>query len=135
MDKQLIKVAKELNIGMVALVEFLNSRGFDVENKPNAKLSDEMYNASVSKFSDSKAEKLKADQLAFGNQRPQAPKHQQNHHHTHHHAGDIRTSATIAPERNFIKEDNDVDVIERAHVVRTHYPHENASGHHAQHVK
>ena len=66
MERQLIKVAKELNIGMGSIVEFLTDKGFDVENKPNAKLSDGMYDALMKKFSDSKAEKQKADQLVIG---------------------------------------------------------------------
>ena len=66
MERQLIKVAKELNVGMGTVVEFLTDKGFDVENKPIAKISDDMYGALVKKFSDSMAEKQKADQLVFG---------------------------------------------------------------------
>lgn len=66
MERQLIKVAKELNIGMGTIVEYLTDKGFDVENKPNAKLSDGMYDALMKKFSDSKAEKQKADQIVIG---------------------------------------------------------------------
>ncbi len=66
MERQLIKVAKELNIGMGSIVEYLTDKGFDVENKPNAKLSQGMYDALMKKFSDSKAEKLQADQIVIG---------------------------------------------------------------------
>ncbi|MBK6946824.1 MAG: translation initiation factor IF-2 [Haliscomenobacter sp.] len=43
MTKSLVKIAKELNVGTTSIVEFLNNSGFDIENKPNAKITDEMY--------------------------------------------------------------------------------------------
>ena len=67
MDIQLIKVAKELNVGMGTIVEFLSDKGFSIDNKPNARVNEEMHSALLKKFSDSKAEKEKADQLSFGN--------------------------------------------------------------------
>ena len=78
MERQLIKVAKELNVSLQAVVEQLHDKGFDIESKPNAKVTDAMYDAVVKKFSDSKAEKLKADQLVIGT-RPmhQTPPQQQ----------------------------------------------------------
>jgi translation initiation factor IF-2 len=78
MERQLIKVAKELNVSLQAVVEQLHDKGFDIESKPNAKVTDAMYDAVVKKFSDSKAEKQKADQLVIGT-RPmhQTPPQQQ----------------------------------------------------------
>jgi translation initiation factor IF-2 len=66
MERQLIKVAKELNVGMGTIVEYLHEKGFDVDNKPIAKISDGMYDALAKKFSDSRAEKEKADQIVIG---------------------------------------------------------------------
>jgi translation initiation factor IF-2 len=66
MERQLIKVAKELNVGMGTVVEYLLEKGFDVENKPIAKISDSMYDTLTRKFSDSKAEKEKADLIVIG---------------------------------------------------------------------
>jgi translation initiation factor IF-2 len=66
MERQLIKVAKELNVGMETVVKFLTEKGFEVENKPIAKISDDMYGTLVKKFSDSMAEKQKADQIVIG---------------------------------------------------------------------
>jgi translation initiation factor IF-2 len=66
MERQLIKVAKELNVGMGTVVEYLLEKGFDVENKPIAKISDSMYDTLTRKFSDSKAEKAKADLIVIG---------------------------------------------------------------------
>ena len=66
MERQLIKVAKELNVGMGTVVEFLQGKGFEIENRPISKVTDSMYDALSKKFSDSKADKEKADQIAFG---------------------------------------------------------------------
>ena len=66
MAKRLIKVAKELNVGKDTLVEYLNNNGFDIENKPTSKVTDEMYNSLLKEFSESIAIKEKADQLVIG---------------------------------------------------------------------
>jgi translation initiation factor IF-2 len=66
MERQLIKVAKELNVGMGTVVEFLTGKGFEIDNRPISKVTDPMYDALSKKFSDSKADKEKADQIAFG---------------------------------------------------------------------
>jgi translation initiation factor IF-2 len=43
MAKNLVKVAKEFNVGSSTIVEHLLDKGFEIGNKPNAKVSDEMY--------------------------------------------------------------------------------------------
>lgn len=72
MDKRLVKVAKELNVGTSTIVEHLTSRGFEVDNKPTAKISEEMYNDLLKEFQGSIAVKEQADQLIIGNR----PSHQ-----------------------------------------------------------
>lgn len=47
---RLIKVAKELNVGTSVLVNFLKRKGFDIIDKPTAKLSAEMYQALLKEF-------------------------------------------------------------------------------------
>jgi len=66
MAKRLIKIAKELNVGTATIVEFLIGSGFEIENKPTSKVSDEMYNALLQEFSNSMAIKEKADKLVIG---------------------------------------------------------------------
>jgi len=63
---RLIKLAKELNVGTSTIVDYLTANGYEIENKPTAKVSDEMYNELVREFGDSIAEKEKADQLVLG---------------------------------------------------------------------
>ncbi|MDG2449458.1 MAG: translation initiation factor IF-2 N-terminal domain-containing protein, partial [Saprospiraceae bacterium] len=66
MSKRLVKIAKELNVGTSTIVEYLTNAGFEVENKPTAKISDEMYSELTKQFSKSMELKEKADQLIIG---------------------------------------------------------------------
>ncbi len=74
MSYRLIKVAKELNVGTSTIVEFLHSKGFDVENKPTAQVSEEMHVLLLKEFSNSIEEKVKADKLVIGSRIEEAPK-------------------------------------------------------------
>ncbi|MBK6564613.1 MAG: translation initiation factor IF-2 [Saprospiraceae bacterium] len=80
MAERLVKIAKELNVGLGTIVDFLNSKGFAIENKPTSLVSDEMHDALLKEFSSSMAEKEKADQIIIGRmyskeeQKPEAPK-------------------------------------------------------------
>ena len=66
MAKRLIRVAKDLNVGISTLVEHLQKQGFEVENSPRAKVSDEAYNVLLRDFEKSIAIKSQADQLTIG---------------------------------------------------------------------
>ena len=67
MERRLIKIAKELNVGTQTIVDHLNHNGFDVENKPTAKITDEMYSVLLKEFQKSLNDKEKADQMIIGN--------------------------------------------------------------------
>jgi len=64
---RLVKIAKELNVGTATIVEFLSQNGYEIENKPTAKVDEEMHNALLKEFSNSMAVKEKADQIVIGN--------------------------------------------------------------------
>jgi translation initiation factor IF-2 len=66
MAKRLVKVAKELNVGTQTIVEHLIESGFHIENKPTAKITDEMEAELLKEFQKSIAIKEKADQLVIG---------------------------------------------------------------------
>lgn len=66
MTRRLVKIAKELNVGTSTIVDYLISTGFPIENKPTAQVTDEMYDKLLLQFSNSLAEKTKADQLIIG---------------------------------------------------------------------
>ena len=63
---RLVNAAKEFNVGTHTIVEFLKSKGFDVEEKPTTKLNEDMYNVLVKEYQSSVAIKEKADQIAIG---------------------------------------------------------------------
>jgi len=66
MARRLFKIAKELNVGTVTIVEYLNGNGFAIENKPTSKVTDEMYDVLLEKYSNSMAVKEKADKMVIG---------------------------------------------------------------------
>jgi len=66
MAERLVKIAKELNVGVATIVEFLASKGHVVENKPTSMISDEMHSILLKEFRSSMAEKEKADQIVIG---------------------------------------------------------------------
>ncbi len=50
MPIRLIKVSKNLNVGISSLVEFLHKKGIEVEANPNAKIEDEHYDILLKEF-------------------------------------------------------------------------------------
>ena len=66
MAERLVKIAKELNVGVATIVEFLATKGHTVENKPTSMISDEMHSILLKEFRSSMAEKEKADQIVIG---------------------------------------------------------------------
>ncbi|MBR5842827.1 MAG: translation initiation factor IF-2 [Bacteroidaceae bacterium] len=58
---RLSKVTKELNVGLQTCVDFLQKKGYTVENSLNAKITDEQYELLVMQFSTDKDLRLKAE--------------------------------------------------------------------------
>ena len=63
---RLSKVAREFNLGMTTVVDFLASKGIEVEAKPNTKLDPETYALVKSNFQGDKETKQKAQRSATG---------------------------------------------------------------------
>ena len=63
---RLSKVAREFNLGMTTVVDFLASQGIEVEAKPNTKLDPETYALVKSNFQGDKETKQKAQRSATG---------------------------------------------------------------------
>ncbi len=53
--KRLFKVASEFNVSTQSIVDSLNDNGFSIENKPNVKITPEMYSALESVYGEDKA--------------------------------------------------------------------------------
>jgi translation initiation factor IF-2 len=60
---RLIKVAKEFNVGIQHVVEYLESKGVKVDSSPNAKLSMEVYTLLQEKYQPDKLAKLEAHEV------------------------------------------------------------------------
>ncbi len=62
---RLNKVAKELNVGVATLVEFLNKKGENVENNPNAKIDDKLYDMLATAFQSERKVKEDASKVTI----------------------------------------------------------------------
>ena len=63
MTIRLNKVTRNLNVGIATAVEFLKKKGFDIEENPNAKITQEQHDALVKEFSKDKDLKLESEKI------------------------------------------------------------------------
>lgn len=63
---QLVKAAKELNVGINTIIDHLAEKGHVIENKPSTKLLPEQYNLLLSAFKQDLAIKKKAEEINIG---------------------------------------------------------------------
>ncbi|MFN3917397.1 MAG: translation initiation factor IF-2 [Flavobacteriales bacterium] len=59
---RLNKIARELNVGISTLVDFLSTKGIEVETNPNTKVEGEAYDLLMAEFQGEKATKEKAEE-------------------------------------------------------------------------
>lgn len=57
---RLSKVARELNVGIATIVDFLNTKGIKIDTNPNTKIEDKHYQILLSEFQSEKNEKEKS---------------------------------------------------------------------------
>jgi translation initiation factor IF-2 len=62
---RLAAVAKECNVGLAHVVDLLQKKGFEVENKPTTKLTDEMYLVCLKEYNADAAAKIEASTVNF----------------------------------------------------------------------
>lgn len=61
---RLLAAAKEFNIGRDTLIDFLKSKGFEVDDfKPTSRITEEMYESLQDEFQQDRANKRKSDQI------------------------------------------------------------------------
>lgn len=63
---RLSQAARKLNVGTATIVAHLKAQGESVENKPNAKLTDEQFKALSKAFSSAATEKEEASEITIG---------------------------------------------------------------------
>ena len=65
---RLSKAAREFNVGISTIVEFLHKKGFDIDSNPNTKVPEEQYNLLVNEYSSDLDVKKESEKLSL-NQR------------------------------------------------------------------
>lgn len=66
MSVRLNKVARDLNVGVQTIVEFLQKKGFEIESSPNTKISDEQHAMLIKEFSTDKNLKKESENISLG---------------------------------------------------------------------
>ena len=63
---RLSQVARKLNVGLTTIAEHLETKGFEVEHKPNAKVTMEQFEMLAKEFASSAMDKEEASGLTIG---------------------------------------------------------------------
>lgn len=61
--RRLSKVARELNVGLSTIAEYLDKEGYDIDAKPNTKIQDDIYQVLLAEFQSEKEVKEESQQL------------------------------------------------------------------------
>ncbi|MFO8001323.1 MAG: translation initiation factor IF-2 [Marinilabilia sp.] len=61
--KRLSKIAKECNVGINTIVDFLHKKGFEIESNPNTKVSEEMYDLLKKEYRSDLTVKMESEKL------------------------------------------------------------------------
>ena len=74
MKIRLNKVQKELNLGLNTIVEYLQKKGFEIKEDPNAVVPEEGYNMLIEEFSADKKARIQSDNFLKERQNKEKPK-------------------------------------------------------------
>ena len=74
MKIRLNKVQKELNLGLSTIVEFLQKKGFEIKEDPNAVVPEQGYNLLIEEFSADKKARIQSDNFTKERQNKEKPK-------------------------------------------------------------
>jgi translation initiation factor IF-2 len=66
---RLSKIAREFNVGISTIVEFLNKKGYEVDPNPNTKVTEEIYDILIHEYSADISVKKESDLLSLKNLR------------------------------------------------------------------
>jgi translation initiation factor IF-2 len=66
---RLSKIAREFNVGISTIVEFLNKKGYEVDPNPNTKVTEEVYDLLIEEYSADISVKKESDLLSLKNLR------------------------------------------------------------------
>jgi len=62
---RLIKIAKELSVGTSTIVDFLHSKGYEIESNPNSKITQDQYNLLLKEYGHDRNLKKESQNIAF----------------------------------------------------------------------
>ena len=66
---RLSKIAREFNVGINTIVEFLHKKGYDIDSNPNTKVTDDIYNILVEEYSSDFTAKKESERLSLASLR------------------------------------------------------------------
>ena len=66
---RLSKIAREFNVGISTIVEFLNKKGYQVDSNPNTKITEDIYDILSEEYSTDITAKRESDRLSMKNLR------------------------------------------------------------------
>ena len=66
---RLSKIAREFNVGISTIVEFLNKKGYEVDPNPNTKVTEEIYDILIEEYASDISVKKESDLLSLKNLR------------------------------------------------------------------
>ena len=67
--KRLSKVAREFNLGLQTIVEFLSTKGITIDSNPNSKISGDEYRLLVEEFQSEKSLKERSEKVVVGKEK------------------------------------------------------------------
>ncbi|MBE7175766.1 MAG: translation initiation factor IF-2 [Mucilaginibacter polytrichastri] len=71
--RNLLKVAKEFNVGLSTITDFLGKKGFEVDAKPMSKITAEMYDSLLKEYQGDKVMREEANKINIGKIRANEP--------------------------------------------------------------
>ena len=101
---RLSKVAREFNVGISTIVEFLHKKGFDLDSNPNSKVPEELYNLLVKEYSSDVSAKKESEKLSLSKLREKRETVSIND--IHQQVGEDTDDDSSIPEEEILIKDN-----------------------------
>ena len=68
---RLSKAAREFNVGISTIIEFLHKKGYDLELNPNSKITNEIYEILANEYSSEARVKMESEKIKLHDREPQ----------------------------------------------------------------
>lgn len=112
MVKRLSKVAREFNVGIQTLVEFLASKDVEIESNPNTKIDAEIYEILLAEFQSEKSAREESKKVSIGTEKETITLEQvQEPEKKEEPKEEKQSEKTEAPAKEEEKKDEDVKVV------------------------